>query len=533
MDHYRPIVDTRHETLLSMPMPIPFVTIPFAGESELEPVLAAPFNFVTTKPHGTGKALLHHGASVEGEFKHWVAATDFIDMTLRFTLAELAGIGQGAKFEITIPEPWPLPFVPIGDNSADGALTAVSPGVVTVDGRTIKGDFVGGGPTVPEAPTITYRVKTAPGQGAYTFPAKASAGHHGDPAPITPPSLELVVGHALGSVALTKGGVPFSQTPTKTALGNLVFTFTSVGYMAIGSQVMIALPVGGGWTAFREDNADGIADAGEATISGSATLAVAADGQSITATTNAVLMANNKLVFTYKTVTAPDIGETSRSYQFAVSKNSYPGVALLPIGGPNVGIGRAPDGGGTLALSVTDADAGSFIDNIKISYTAAGTMEAGSEVEITLPTNGGWPKPNLDVSEPGGVSLDDRSSTLTVTDTTMKATTAVLLNAGDKIHFNYKNITAPSDGGTYTFTGASKSSSGGTLSALASGVTMTINEVAAGTVALNGPEGAFSSSAPGTALGNLVFTFTAGARMDAGAKVEVTIPGSLDTRLPR
>ena len=205
-------------------------------------------------------------------------------------------------------------------------------------------------------------------------------------------------------------------------------------------------------------------------------------------------------------------------------KNSYPGVDLASIGGPNVGIGRAPDGGGTLALSVTDADAGSLIANLKISYTAAGKMEAGSEIEITIPTNGGWPEPNLDVSEPGGVSLDDRSSTLTVTTTAMKATTAVLLDAGDRIHFNYKNITAPPDGGTYTFTGESKSSPGGTLEALASGVTMTINEVAAGTVALNGPEGAFSSSAPGTALGNLVFTFTAGARMDAGAKVEVTIP---------
>ena len=64
-------------------------------------------------------------------------------MTLRFTLTELAGIGQGAKFEITIPEPWPQPFVPIVDtNPADGALTA-TPGAVTIEGRTIKGDITG------------------------------------------------------------------------------------------------------------------------------------------------------------------------------------------------------------------------------------------------------------------------------------------------------------------------------------------------------------------------------------------------------
>ena len=124
-------------------------------------------------------------------------------------------------------------------------------------------------------------------------------------------------------------------------------------------------------------------------------------------------------------------------------------------------------------------------------------MEAGSEVEITLPTNGGWPTPNLDVSEPGGVSLDDRSSTLTVTDHDDESHDRRALDAGDRIHFNYKNITAPSDGGTYTFTGASKSSSGRRANgAFIRRVTMTINEVAAGTVALNGPDRCFQFVCP-------------------------------------
>ena len=100
-----------------------------------------------------------------------------------------------------------------------------------------------------------------------------------------------------------------------------------------------------------------------------------------------------------------------------------------------------------------------------------------------------------------------------------------MLNTGETIVFTYKTITAPSSGGSYTFTGKSTSSTDGELTSLASGgVTINIDEVAAGTVALNGPEGPISSSAPGMALGNLLFTFTAGAKMEVASKVTVTIP---------
>ena len=172
-----------------------------------------PFRFVTTKPHGTGKVVLHRGTTGTAEFTHVAAETKFDSAddakTLRFTFTDLAGIGEGAKFEITIPEPWPVPFVPIGTSDANGALTATP--AVTVEGRTIKGEF-----DDVTGPEITYRVDKAPTAGSYTFPAKASAGHHGNPAPIASPTLEVTAAHGKGTMVLTgSNGRTLNQTTSE------------------------------------------------------------------------------------------------------------------------------------------------------------------------------------------------------------------------------------------------------------------------------------------------------------------------------
>ena len=286
-------------------------------------------------------------------------------------------------------------------------------------------------------------------------------------------------------------------------------------------MVTIAVPMNAdsasaGWTAFREDNGDGQSDPGEVSVGAKASMVVTP--ALITLTATEAWTPADRITVDYRMVSVPAVTD-SDSFTYQAQAKSHPTGALIAnIGSPNIGIGRAADGGGTLALSVTQADAGSSIGNLNITYTAAGKMEPGSEVAVTIPTNGDWPAP----SELGRVELS--AGTLSTTETTMTASTDVVLNAGDTIVFTYKAITAPVDGGTYTFTGESKSSPLGELTALGAGVTLTIDEVAAGTVALNGPEGALSSSAPGMALGNLNFVFTAGTRMEAGSKVTVTIP---------
>ena len=472
------------------------------------------FDLITTKPAGTGKIVISRDGS---PLTHIVAGTEF-DIatpaaTLSISFADFVGIGDGSKFEITVPDGWPQPLALLSGAAArDGGVANTNAGAA-IEGRVLKGNLNNNAPN--DTTAITYTVAKIPAAGSYTFTAKATAGPHTSLAPIVGHTIEVVVADATGSVALlTSGGAPVTQASPKAALGNLRFVFTPAGRMAKDAMVTIAVPTG--WTAFREDNGDGQSDPGEVSVVGTKATMVVTTPTLITLTATETWTPADRITVNYRMVSVPDVAAATFTYQ--AQAKSHPGGTLADIGSPNIGIGRSPDGGGTLALSATQADAGSLIGNLTITYTAAGKMEAGSEVVVTIPPNGDWPAP----SGLGRVELS--AGTLSTTETTMTANTDVVLDGGDTIVFTYKAITAPVDGGTYTFTGKSKSSPTGTLTALGSGVTMTIDEVAAGAVALNGPEGALSSSAPGMALGNLTFVFTAGARMEVGSKVTVTIP---------
>ncbi len=473
------------------------------------------FDLITTKPAGTGKIVISRDGS---PLTHSVAGTEFdiatAAATLSISFAEFVGIGDGSKFEITVPDGWPQPLALLAGAAArDGGVSNAE-----IEGRVLKGNLNNDAPN--ETTAITYSVAKIPAAGSYTFTAKATAGPHTSLAPIAGHIIEVVVADATGSVALlTSGGAPVTQASPKAALGNLRFVFTPAGRMAKDAMVTIAVPMTdgspAGWTAFREDNGDGQSDPGEVSVVGTKATMVVLPGL-ITLTATEAWTPADRITVNYRMVSVPDVAAATFTYQ--AQAKSHPGGTLANIGSPNIGIGRSPDGGGTLALSATQADAGSLIGNLTVTYTAAGKMEAGSEVVVTIPPNGDWPAPN------GLGRVELSAGTLSTTETTMTANTDVELNTGDTIVFTYKAITAPVDGGTYTFTGKSKSSPTGTLTALGSGVTVTIDEVAAGAVALNGPEGALSSSAPGMALGNLNFVFTAGARMEVGSKVTVTIP---------
>ena len=488
---------------------------------------SAQFDFWTTKKAPVGKASITQASGGGTTFTHIVAEGVITDGELNVTFTEMAGIAPGAKYEVSIPAAFTAPFVPININSTTNGAT--TPQTVTINGRTFSGDFTVGSDGTVTAPSIKYMHDKAPkDQGAHKFVAKASVGGskapHSTLAEIGVHTVEVVVGAGKGSLVLTRNGQPFNQATSGADIGDLTFTFTPGGYMASDSKVAITRPTGtddAAWTAFRAAvDGDGVVDVGEVTLSGDATLGVAPD--TITATTTKALTASDKIAFTWRKVKAP---KTKGSYEFTATSSSYSAETAAPIGSVSVGIGRSPDGGGTLALSNTEAEAGAEIGDLTISYAAAGEMDPGSVIQIALPASGDWPQPTYDISKAGGVTLSDRSSTLTLTDTTMSATTAVTLNKDQKIHFIYKNITAPAAGGTYTFTGKSKSSAGGNLTSLTSGgVTITVNEVAAGTVSLTNAQGNVSSSDPGMALGDLTFTFTAGSRMEVGSKVVVTIP---------
>ena len=150
-----------------------------------------------------------------------------------------------------------------------------------IEGRVLKGILINDAPN--DTPPITYSVAKIPGEGAYTFTAKASAGPHTSLAPIAGHTIEVVVADATGSVVLlTSGGGPVSQAASEAALGNLRFVFTPAGRMAVGAMVTIG--VAPGWTAFREDNGDGQSDPGEVSVGAKASMDVAPALITLTAT---------------------------------------------------------------------------------------------------------------------------------------------------------------------------------------------------------------------------------------------------------
>ena len=500
-----------------------------------EPTDIKTFDFVSTSKHGAGKVALSStvvGAEGRAADPLTYAASEEALGNLVLALTELNGFIGGAGIEIQIPDGFtPAPYKTFTGTGA-GTVAVDTASALTLDlatnGKVTLKTTDAAAVDFADAATVTYNgvIKAPKAEGLYEFTTKTRSGPHGALTMIDSPKVEVVGGHGKGTMVLTRAGSVFSQTSSEAEVGNLVFTYTPGGRMAKNSQVQVELPTD--WPRGRTDNGDGVADRGEVTLTGKANLIVAANGGSFTATATESLTTADRLVFTYKNIKVPK-RDAPDSHTFVTRAISHPGGTLASseiAASPNVGIGRAPDGSGSIALDKTQADAGSSIGDLAITFTAAGKMSVGATVEITIPETGGWPAPSTDVSQPGGVTLGGSISGVipVVTATTMSATITTELNAGNTIVFTYKNLTAPAAGGQYTFTAKSTSAAIGTLTSLAAGTSIQIDEVAAGSITLTSADGMLSSAAPGMGLGNLMFTFTAGAQMASGAQVQITIP---------
>ena len=88
-----------------------------------------------------------------------------------------------------------------------------------------------------------------------------------------------------------------------------------------------------------------------------------------------------------------------------------------------------------------------------------------------------------------------------------------------KFAVSYKNVTAP-PAGDYDFAVKSKVTAEGDLEVISgSPLTIRVRAVDPGAVTLS-----LNSANPGDSLGDLVFTYTAAANLDAGAVIQITIP---------
>ena len=180
--------------------------------------------------------------------------------------------------------------------------------------------------------------------------------------------------------------------------------------------------------------------------------------------------------------------------------------------------------------------AGESLGNLTFTFTATGKMEIGSSVEITIPgTEDDWPNPSVDngdgITEAGESSVGGGGQAgLSISGRTLAATITVDLQGGNSFTITYKGINAPTIVGEHDFTTQSKSTPGGTLTNLTAGSptikvgVVPVGVVSISTTAADGTSSPLTAAGPGMSLGNVTLTYTATARITAGAKVMITVP---------
>ena len=446
-------------------------------------------------------------------------------------LDNLIGIAGGSQYEIAFPQNkgWPTPYEPIGaaqDGALSGALTDTILPSETGENEVVDDN------TPPVS--IEYQVDKAPTmQGTHVFNAKVSAGPHGKLMVLDGHTIHLTADHGTGTIELIdKSGSPFVRAIDNTEVGNLRFRYKPAGYMPPDAALKITLPTD--WSPARTDNpGDGSDDPGEIAASPKARVEVEDDNAGFTVIATEAWNLGDTIVITYRDVKVANIADgTTQSDTFDTESKSFGSADFKALAAsPIVGIGRDPDGSGSIALSVTETDTATSIDTLMITYTAAGKMEIGSVVEITVPDTGNWPDPTLAAN----FALADetraaRSSTAATetADATLTATTSSEFAKDDTIIFLYKNIGAQPTG-THTFAATSTVTYDGTPTPLGTGTAeITVTPVVPGTVALTYVKDemvhALNSAAPGVDLGQVSFTFTAEAPMADGAQVQISIP---------
>ena len=487
-----------------------------------------PVYFAVHGKHGTGKV---EAASTSR------TGDDALDLVLTFTAGGL--MLEGSMVQVAVPTGWaPSPYVNAvgGITDPDGHIEVSTGNTAKVANRVIT---VTTGGIVPKDGTITityHQAKAPKAQGSYTFSSKASSHKLGTPMAITSPTINVITGHGSGTISLMRGGSAFTQATRKTEVGTLTFVYVPGGVTPDGSTIEISWP--GKWSVPRNDNADGRYDEGEMLASPAAkvkslVLARGDEGATpptmnkATITTNA-LTASDRITLSYRNVKVPDVDPRSDTFE---TRMITPGGTITNPGArldssPVVGIGQVPDGSGSITASIDSADAGSVVDMIDFTYTAAGSMAVGAQVEITVPE--GWSAPTLENND-GTVDAGESSvsgvgaPTLSVNGNVLTVTVGAPLSSGEQFKVTYRKATVPNAGGSYRFATKSKVTSGGTLTALES-PTVVVSQVASGSIALTSADGPLTSAAPGMGLGNLVFTFAAGAQMQTGAQVMVTVP---------
>ncbi|HUJ92496.1 MAG TPA: hypothetical protein VLW05_07335, partial [Gaiellaceae bacterium] len=428
--------------------------------------------------------------------------------TLTFTYTVATGGMLSGGVKLTIPTGWSAPSTApanAGYTTATAGTVTVAARVVTVANVTLSagqtftvtyGDTSGGGPGATANATTGAQV--------WQFQDKATNG--GVYTNSTSPTITINAANGSGTMTELPANVS-NGSPGNT----LTFTYTAAtGGMSDG-DVTVALP--SGWSAPSTTGTDP-----GYTTSSTGTVSVAGQTLDVSGVT---LAGGATLSIVYGDTGAGGPGATAGTTGGAnllqTQQESTDGGALTNIAAsPSVNV-YAADGSGTATASISVVSAGQTGRTVTVTYTAAsGGMVSGS---LTLDVPAGWTPPAASAgpgySTTSVGSLTVSGQRITVTGITRSAGQAVVLTYGSG-----GTATAPSTPGAQTWTVQEASTASGTLTAIASPPSITV-EAADGSGTLTPAPAAVSASQTGMTE---TLTYTAAAGGISGGTVTVVVP---------
>ncbi|HEY4450987.1 MAG TPA: S8 family serine peptidase, partial [Solirubrobacteraceae bacterium] len=196
---------------------------------------------------------------------------------------------------------------------------------------------------------------------------------------------------------------------------------------------------------------------------------------------------------------APGVGSSGASAFSTGEKSASAGALTALAASPSVAVTNSANGSGSIGVSPTTALAGSGANTLTFSYTAvAGGLNNGA-VALALPA--GWSAPSITAASKGYTTSSAGTvavsgQTITVSGLTLAANATVTVTYGDRTGGG-AGADAPG-AGTSTFSASERSTSGGTLTALASSPSV---QVTAPTAAISFPASSAAYNAAGWTAG--------------------------------
>ncbi len=418
--------------------------------------------------------------------------------TITFTYTAATGGTTNGAFTIDVPAGWSAPST---TGSATGYTTSSS-GTVSVAGQTITVDSLSlaAGATV----TVTYGSTASGGSGAVASSSTGSQTWSATEKSTAGGTLTALASSPSITVTNSTDGSGTLTTPTSTVLagsvGNsITFTYTAATGGMTSGGVRIVVPAG--WTAPQTG-----AGAGQVTASAGT---VSVSGQTITVDSLTVAASATATV-TYANATAPST--TGAQTWSGQQRSTGGGVYTALASSPSITVDNSPHGSGTLTTSTAAAERASTGNTITFTYTAAtGGMTNGA---VTLDVPAGWTAPQTGA---GAGQVSSSAGSVSIAGRTVSVD-SVSLVGGATFTITYAGGTAPSTIGAQTWSAQQKSAAGGTLTALASSPSITLQDTITPTFS--------SATVDGTSL---VVTFDEtldGGSTPTGSAFDVKVNGS-------